>query len=101
MPYLCNVEFNRFRTNTKILKIVTKNVLLGIFRLKIGKTIVIFVISTLEFAKSKEWCKTKAKSNFGPKLSYLSILGCTLEKVRCPIRNQHSRICKNENFLQN
>ena len=81
MLYLCNFEFNRFRTNTKILKFETKNVLLGIFRLKIGKTVVIFGISTLEFAKSKKWCKTKAKSNFGPKLPYLSILGCTLEKL--------------------
>ena len=53
-----------FRARIKILKFETRNVLLGIFRLKLGKkTIVIFGISTLEFAEMQKIVQNSNNKN--------------------------------------
>ena len=63
-----------FRAKIKILKFEIKNVLLGIFRLKLEKkTIVIFGINTLEFAEMQKIVQNKKKTNLGPKMLYLCV----------------------------
>ena len=64
MPYLCNFGlkiFKKFCAKIKIFKIKTKNVLLDIFRLRIGKN------------DCNIW--NQHKTIFGPKMFYLDILG--------------------------
>ena len=51
----------------------------GIFRLEFESSIVIFEISTLEFAKPRTFEK-KQKSNFRPKTSYFGFFGLEFEK---------------------
>ena len=49
-------------------KFETKNVLMGVFRLKLGKkTIVLFGISILEFPQMPRIVQNKKKLNLGPK----------------------------------
>ena len=68
-----------FRARIKILKFETRNVLLGIFRLKlVTKTIVIFGISTLEFAEMQKIVQNsnnKNKIKFGTKNALFGYFG--------------------------
>ena len=41
----------------------------------------IFGISTLKIAEMQKILQNKKKSNLGPKMHYLGILGCKIEKV--------------------
>ena len=60
----------------------------------------IFGISTLEFAevqkieqkKKKKEKKEKEKSNLGPKVPYLGILGCKFEKVLSYLKSGSSNL---------
>ena len=56
----------------------------------------IFGISTLEFAEvqkiEQKKTKEKEKSNLGPKLPYLSILGCKFEKVLSYLKSGSSNL---------
>ena len=88
-------------------KFENRDVFLGIFRLKIRKTIVIFRISTLEMQENVQ--NKKIKSMLGPKLSYFGILGCKFEKVLSYLKSTWSslfnilkiNILKMQNFAQN
>ena len=65
--------------------------------LTLEKTIVIFGISTLEFAEIQKIVQNKKKkSNLGPKMPYLDIFGCNFEKVLSYF--QHPRIYQNAKF---
>ena len=55
------------------------------------KTIVIFAISPLEFAKMQKIVQNKkVKSILGPKLPYLSILYCKFEKLLSYLKSASS-----------
>ena len=57
--------------------------------------IVIFGITSLDFAEMQKMVQNK-KTNLGPKMSYLGILGCKFEKVLSYF--QHPRICQTAKF---
>ena len=65
----------------KILKCQTKIVLLGIFRLGIGKNDWDIWNQHPEICRNAKNCAKQKKSIFGPKMPYLGILGCKFEKV--------------------
>ena len=60
--------------------------------------IVIFGISSLKFAEMQKIVpnNNNKKTIFGPKISYLGILGCKFEKLLSYF--QHPRICQNTKF---
>ena len=83
----------------KILKSETKNVISGIFRLRIEKTIAIFRISTLKYAEIQKIVQNN-KNNFWTKNAlYLSILGRKFENY-CPIFSILEFV-KMQSFVQN
>ena len=53
-------------------------------------------IITLELAAMQEIVQNKKKSNFGPKMLYLGILGCKFEKALTYF--QHPQILQNATF---
>ena len=59
--------------------------------------IVIFGISSLKFAEMQKIVQNNNKKTiFGPKISYLGILGSRFEKLLSYF--QHPRICQNTKF---
>ena len=65
------------------------------FKLRIGKAIMIFGISILKFVEMQKIAQNR-KTIFGPKMRYLVILGCNFEKVFSYF--EHPRICQNAKF---
>ena len=60
----------------------------------------IFGISTLEFSEMQKIVqskKTNEKSNLGPKMPYLGILGCKFEKVLSYLKSTSSNLSKWQN----
>ena len=81
----------------KILKFQTKNVMLGIFRLKIGKNDCDIWNHSPRFCRNaKNGAKLKKKAKLGPKMFYLGVLGCKFEKILSYF--QHPRICQTAKF---
>ena len=58
--------------------------------------IVIFGITPLDFTEMQKMVQNKKKTNLGPKMPYLGILGCKFEKVLSYF--QHLRICQTAKF---
>ena len=54
--------------------------------------IVIFGISTLAFTEMQKTVQNKNKLNLGPKMPYLSILGCTFERVLSYLKSATSHL---------
>ena len=54
--------------------------------------IVIFRVSTLEFAEMQKLCKNKKKSKLELKLPYLDILGNKFEKVLSYLKSAFSNL---------
>ena len=81
----------------KILKFQSKNVLLGIFRLKIGKNDCDIWNHTPRFWRyAKNFAKKKKKKKLGTKMPYFGILGCKFENVLSNL--QHPRIYQTIKF---
>ena len=60
----------------------------------------IFGISTLEFSEMQKIVQNKQtnkKSNLGPKMPYLGILGCKFEKVLSYLKSASSNLSKYQN----
>ena len=81
-------------TITAITKNGTKNALFGYFGQQIWKTIIIFQITILKFAKMQKIVQNKKKANFGPNLPYLDILGCKFEKLLIYLKSALSNLSK-------
>ena len=89
----------KFHAKIKTLKFETKDVLLGIFRQKLGKKQLIFGIRTLEFAAMQKTVQNKnkqtnKKSNLGPKIPCLGILKCKFEKVLSYLKSASPNLSK-------
>ena len=81
----------------KILKLQAKNVVLGIFRLKIETNDCDIWNQHPRFCRNAKMVQNKKKqTNVGPKMPYLGILGCKFEKVLSYF--QHPRICQTAKF---
>ena len=80
----------------KILKFQTKNVLLGIFRLKIRKNDCDILNHPPRFSRTAKMVQNKKKKYLGPKMSYLGIFGGKFEKVLSYF--QYLRICQTAKF---
>ena len=82
----------------KILKFQTKNVLLGIFRLKIRKNDCDIWNHPPRFCRNSKNGVKQKKTNLGPKMPYVGILGCRFEKLLSYF--QHLRICQTAKFRE-
>ena len=58
----------------------------------------IFGISYPKFAEKQKIVQNKEKTSFGPKMSYLGILGSKFEEVLSYF--QHPRICQHAKFRE-
>ena len=86
-------RLKKFCAKIKILKFKIKDVLLGTSRLRIGKNDCDIWNQHPKICQNK---KKLCKTICGPKMPYLSILGCTFEKLLRYF--QHPRICQNGKF---
>ena len=92
-----------FHLEHKKIKIGTKNDVLGKFRIKFEKTIVIFEISTIDLVNMQSFL-LKKKLNLGTKFPCLSIFGENLKKLlsyleSAPFNFSKSKVsCKTKNF---
>ena len=91
-------SFKKFCAKIKTLKFETKIILLGIFRLRIGKNDCDIWIRHPKICRNAQNCakQTNKKTPFGPKMPSLGILGYMFEKVLSYF--QHPRICQNAKF---
>ena len=74
----------------KILKFGPKKPFLSIFKLKFEKA----NVSILEFAEMLKIVQRGKKGNLGPKMLYLGILGCKLEKLLIYFKSAPSNLSK-------
>ena len=81
LPYLKSASSKFIKMQSfvqkKILKFGPKKPFLSIFKLKFEKA----NVSILEFAEMLKIVQRGKKRNLGPKMLYLGILGCKLEKL--------------------
>ena len=80
-------------------KFETKNVLMGVFRLKLGKkTYCIIWNQHPRISRNAENCAKQKKIEFVAKVPYLGNLGCKFEKVLSYFKSVSARFCQTAKF---